>query len=206
MGSSSGCAIFETFSDAIQFLVEARGCGKMSHVLDDFLMVSANKPQSDVRLSCFLSLCELLGIPVVCEKTDSRTCITFLGITLDTIKMEARLPQDKLAKCLHLVNMYRGLNKITIKQLESLTGLLNFACKVIRLGRPFLRRLYSLLEGFRGQVPFFKVRLSAGTKEDLRMWDLFHQEYMASPGFYLPGSTHNKPCPYKWQLMTPVGH
>ncbi len=32
MGLRSGCAIFETFSNAIQFLAETRGCGRMSHV------------------------------------------------------------------------------------------------------------------------------------------------------------------------------
>ncbi len=100
------CGVLDTLSDAIQFLAEAKVCGKMSHVLDDFLMVSPNKSQSDVRLLCFLSLCELLGIPVVCEKMESGTCIIFLSITLDTIKMEARLPQDKLAKYLRLVNTY----------------------------------------------------------------------------------------------------
>ncbi len=153
MGSRSGCAIFESFSEAIQFLAEARGCGKMSHVLDDFLMVSANKHISDSRLSAFLSLCRLLGIPVVVKKTKSGTCLVFLGITLDTIKMEARLPQDKLHKFLRLVCSYRQLQKISIKQLESLTGLLNFACKVIRPGRPFLRRLYNLMEGIRRMLP-----------------------------------------------------
>ncbi len=139
----------------------------------------------------FLSLCDLLGIPVVCEKTQSSTCIIFLGITLDTINMEARLPQDKLDKCLYLINTYRCLNKISIKQLESLTVLLNFACKVVHPGRPFIRRLYSLLEGFRWRVPFFKIRLTAGAKEDLRMWDLFLQQYN-SITLFLPSTTHSQ--------------
>ncbi len=200
MGSRSGCAISETFSDAIQLLAEARGCGKMNHVLDDFLMVSAIKSQSDVRLSCFLSLCELLGIPVVCEKTESGTCIIFLCITLDTIKMEARLPQDKLAKCLRLVNTYRGLNKITINQLESLTGLLNFACKVIHP--------YTLAGPSSGDsTAFWNVSEDGshsskyGSQQERRKISgcgiCSFKNTMASPCFYLLGSTHNKPCPYK---------
>ncbi len=78
MGSRSGCAIFKSYSEAIQFLAEARGYGKMSHVLDDFLMVSVNKDTSDARLSTFLSMCRLLGIPVVLEKTESGTFSNFL--------------------------------------------------------------------------------------------------------------------------------
>ncbi len=71
MGSRSGYAIFKAFSHAIQFLSEARGCEDMSHVLDDFLMISPDKHISDNRLSRFLALCELLGIPVLWEKTES---------------------------------------------------------------------------------------------------------------------------------------
>ncbi len=189
MGSRSGCAIFDSFSETIQFLAEARGCGKMSHVLDDFLMVSANKDTSDARLSTFLSMCHLLGIPVVLEKTESGTCLTFLGITLDTVKMEARLPQDKLLKCLRLVRSYRQLQKISIKQLESLTGLLNFACRVIRPGRPFLHRLYNFMEGIRRRLSFFKLRLNAGAKEDLRMWEIFLKSYNGVTMF-LPPNAH----------------
>ncbi len=191
IGSRSGSAIFEAFSHAIQFLLEARGWGDMSHVLDDFLMVSPDKHISDNRLSRFLALCELLGIPVVWEKTESGTCIIFLGITLDTIKMEARLPQEKLDKCLRLITAYRQLQKISVKQLESLTGLLNFACKVIHPGRPFLRRLYNLMEGFRRRLPFYKLCLTAGAKEDLRMLDIFLRQFNGVTMF-LPTSIHTQ--------------
>ncbi len=161
----------------------------MSHVLDDFLMVSVNKHTSDARLSTFLSLCRLLGIPVVFKKNESGTCLTFLRITLDTIKMETRLPLDKLQKCLCLVHSYRQLQKISIKQLENLMGLLNFACKVIRPGRLFLRRLYNLMEGIRRRLHFFKLRLNAGATEDLRMCELFLQSYN-SITMFLPPTTH----------------
>ncbi len=156
MGFRSCCAIFESFSEAIQFPAEAQGCGNMSHVLDDFLMVSARKRVSDGKLSAFLSLCRLLGIHVVVEKIESATCLIFLDITLDTIRIEARLPQDKLQKCLRLIRSYIQLQKISIKQLESLTGLLNFACKLVRPGQPFLHRLYNLIEGMRRRLPFLQ--------------------------------------------------
>ncbi len=186
MGSRSGCVIFETFSETIHILAEARGCGNM----DDFLMVSDNKQISDGKLSTFLSLCRLLGIPVVVEKTESRTCLLFLGITLDTIKMEARLPQDKLQKSLCLVRLYRQLQKISIKQLESLTGLLNFAYKVIRTRKPFLRRLYNLMEGIRCRLHFFKIRINAVAEEDLQMCELFLQSYNGVTLFLPPHHPH----------------
>jgi hypothetical protein len=56
----------------------------------------------------------------------------------------------------------QAAKKISVKELESLTGLLNFACKVVVPGRPFLLHLYQLLWGVSRQVSFLKLRLSKG--------------------------------------------
>ncbi len=92
MGSRSGCAIFETFSEALQYLAQWKGCGDMCHVLDHFLMVSRTDETADSRLWTFLCLCSHQGVPVVADKTEKGNCIAFLGVTLDTIRMEPRLP------------------------------------------------------------------------------------------------------------------
>ncbi len=89
----------------------------------------------------FLGLCKDLDIPVVEDKTEKGACIVLMGVTLDSIKMEARQPQDKLDCCLLLVLEYLARSHIMVSQLESLTELLNFACQVVAPGRPFLRRL-----------------------------------------------------------------
>ncbi len=149
MGSRLGCAILETFSEALQHLAPWKGCGNMCHVLDDFLMVSMGDEVAETRLRTFLGLCEELGIPVVVEKTEKGQCIEFLGVTLDTVKMEARLPRDKLDRYIILVRTYQSRGHITVSELESLTGLLNFACRVVAPGRPFLRRLYNLSAGMK---------------------------------------------------------
>ncbi len=118
--------------------------------------------------------------------------LVFLGITLDSIRMEARLPQDTLQKCLHLVRSYRQLQKISIKKLKSLKGLLNLTCNVVRLGKPFLCLLYNLMEGMIHRLPFLKIRLNAGAKEDLRRWELFLQDYNGVTMFLPPTTlTHS---------------
>ncbi len=153
MGSRLGCAIFETFSEALQHLAKWQGCGDMCHVLDNFLMVIKDGTLAGEQLRIFLGLCKNLGIPVVEDKMDKGACIVFLGMTLDSIKMETRLPQDKLDCCLPLVQEYLARSDITVSQLESLTGLLNFACRVVAPGRPFLRRLYRVKEGMKKDCP-----------------------------------------------------
>ena len=55
--------------------------------------------------------------------------------------------------------------------MQSLTGLLNFACSVIAPGRAFLRRLIDLTVGI--QCPHHLIRLSKDVKEDLKVWQSF---------------------------------
>ena len=67
--------------------------------------------------------------------------IRFLGIHIDTVKMELRLPADKLFKLLELLKFYINKRKASKKELESLAGVLAHCCKVIHGGRTFSRRV-----------------------------------------------------------------
>ena len=58
--------------------------------------------------------------------------------------------------------------KTTLRGLQSISGLLNFACAVVLPGRPFLRRLIDRTLGV--AAPHFRLRLTSGMLEDLRMW------------------------------------
>ncbi|KAI8516952.1 hypothetical protein Bbelb_055330 [Branchiostoma belcheri] len=70
--------------------------------------------------------------------------MSFLGIELDTIVMEARLPLDKLEKCRDQLASFLQLGSATLRQIQSLAGLLNHVCQVVPPGRAFLRRLIDL--------------------------------------------------------------
>ena len=75
--------------------------------------------------------------------------LIFAGIELDFSRMEARLPRDKIEKCLTAIRHLFSRKKVKLKGLQSLIGLLNFACSVIIPGRVFLRRLINLTMGIR---------------------------------------------------------
>lgn len=46
-----------------------------------------------------LELCSQLGFPVATEKVEGpSTVLTFLGIEIDSVKQEVRLPADKLSR------------------------------------------------------------------------------------------------------------
>ena len=173
MGCSSSCKTFELFSTAIEWVAQHKlhiEC--ILHLLDDFLIVSPTEDLCKRQLELFLMCCNYLGIPMAPEKTlGPSTTITFAGIELDSVEMEARLPQNKLDKCKELISEFLKRRKVTLKEIQSLTGLLNFACAVVVPGRAFLRRLIDLTLGIRS--PHFFIRISKEVKEDLKVWQHF---------------------------------
>lgn len=101
MGCSISCSKFESFSTALEWIACKKfGIPRMVHILDDFLFIGP--PNSSIcgsSLKQFISMCDVLSIPIRSEKTEGpATTIVFLGIELDTCFMEARLPDDEIQK------------------------------------------------------------------------------------------------------------
>ena len=68
------------------------------HYLDDFLIMGPPlSPTCSAHPTTIMEVCSQLGIPLALEKLEGPTqSLTFLGITLDTHRMESPLPPDKL--------------------------------------------------------------------------------------------------------------
>ena len=92
-------------------------------------------------------------------------------IVLDSDRMEARLPPDKVQRLTSCFTEFKGRRSCTLKELQSLIGSLNFACKVIPPGRPFLQRMIQLTRNV--SLPHHRIKLSKGFFKDLRMWEDF---------------------------------
>ena len=141
------------------------------HLLDDFLIIAKSESLCEDQLPLFLELYSYLGIPIAPEKTCGHaTTLSFAGIELDSV-YEARLPLGKIDKCLSLIANFLTRKKVTLKEIQSLTGMLNFACSVVVPGRAFLRRLIDLTVGVHS--PHQYVRINKEVKADLRLWHSF---------------------------------
>ena len=103
------------------------------------------------------------------------TSLTFLGITLDTRKMEIRLPSEKLQRIKIILQEWLGHKKATKRQILSLVGLLQHATKVIRCGRTFVTRLYTTAAKIKEM--HFYTRLNAEFRSDLMWWHAFIQAW-----------------------------
>ena len=137
------------------------------HYLDDFITIGPpDTAQCGTNMQKLCELCAKLGILVATEKTlCPTTCLTFLGIEVDTIQLEICLPQDKLQRVKQMINDWMGQKAARRHELESLLGLLQHAVKVVSLGRRFVRRTIQTLTGVKKRD--HHVRLGAEMHLDL---------------------------------------
>ena len=173
MGAGSSCAVFERFSTALQHIAE-QVCKvhRCIHVLDDFLFISTGYNACRQDMSSFISLCESAGVPIAHDKTAGPAqVLEFLGITIDVPGQCARLPNDKVERCRALLEGANTSRHVTLVHLQQLVGHLNFACRAVVPGRPFLAAMYSVMKKI--SKPHHKARLSALAKQDLVIWSSF---------------------------------
>ena len=176
-GSSRSCALFQKFSNALQFLTEylAKKRRSVSNYLDDFLFIAATLEICNYLMETFLDLCMQINCPVSDEKTVwASQLIVFLGILLDGKNFLLMLPQDKCEKAKAMLQWMIGKKSATVKELQKLTGTLNFLTKAIFAGRTFTRRMYAkssatTREGKRLK-PYHHVRLDNEFKSDCQIW------------------------------------
>ena len=190
MGCASSCRTFEMFSTAIEWVAKKHlSMPHLIHILDDYLMAAPTFHQCRINLDRFLSLCAYLGVPMAPEKTvGPENVLAFAGIELDTLRMEARLPRDKTEKCKTLVSTFLRRKKVTLREIQSLVGLLNFACSVVVPGRAFLRRLIDLTRGVKS--PHHFIRLNKSSKADLVLWQSFLDDFNGR-SFFLNDAWHD---------------
>ena len=169
-GLRSAPKVFNAVADALEWIMQKHGILHTLHYLDDFLFLERDHCGRILQLA--LQICEELGVPVAPEKVKGPLpVLEFLGIILDSDKMELRLPVDKLSRLQCMVSQWSHRKSCTKRELLSLIGHLSHACKVIKPGRPFLRRLIEL--STIAKELHHHVRLNLATRSDLHWWKLF---------------------------------
>lgn len=176
-GSRSSPKIFDTLSTAICWIaINNYGIHDFLHLLDDFLAIDGPGTDGDQTMSLILFIFNKLCVPIAPHKTVGPTTeLEYLGITLDTNKMEARLPADKLERLMGLVRRFLSKRTCVKRQALSLLGHLTFACRVVIPGRSFISRLLEATRGAKELHHF--VTLNQECRKDLLMWHTFLNDW-----------------------------
>ena len=172
-GSRSSPKIFDTISQAICWIASNNyNIKNILHLLDDFLVIVPHDANAQVTMETFLSIFDVLGIPLSLKKTAGPcNIIEYLGIYLDSDKMEARLPKEKIVRIQQIIESFRTRSSCTKRELLSLLGHLNFACRVIIPGRSFVSYLIALSTTVKKL--HHHVKISQECRRDLDMWSDF---------------------------------
>ena len=176
-GLRSAPKLFNILADLLSWIAQNAGVSYLIHYLDDYLTMGP--PASAIcqrNLDIFISLCADLGVPLASEKLEGpSTSLSFLGIILDTDRMEIRLPSDKLIRMKALLQTWIPRKKASKREILSLVGTLQHATKVIRPGRAFVARMYSTAAKLRKM--HFITRLNVAFRSDLLWWHTFLQSW-----------------------------
>ena len=97
--------------------------------------------------------------------------LVFLGIELDTVGLQLRLPSEKLVHIEALIQSWPCKKVASKGELQSLIGHLSHAATVVKPGRTFMRHLIKASKVSK-QASLW-VHLNINCRADLAWWELF---------------------------------
>jgi hypothetical protein len=169
-GSRSSPKLYDQLATVVAWILENKyNVTPLLHLLDDFLCVCPPGSDPQHLMDTMLSVFGKLGIPLSAKKTVGPVnTLEYLGVELCTKSMMARLPENKLVRMRQIVTSFLGRASCTKRELLSLLGHLQFACRVITVGRAFTARLLKASTTVK-KLNYF-VKLNQECRKDLHMW------------------------------------
>ena len=176
-GLRSAPKLFNILADLLAWMANQHNVSFLIHYLDDFLtMGPPSSPTCQRNLDTLVQICTYLGVPLALEKVEGpSTALPFLGIVLDTTRMEARLPEEKLSRLKEEVSQWVVRTDARKQEILSLVGSLQHTTKVVRYGRAFVSRMYATAAKLKNL--HYHTRLNLEFCSDLCWWDTFLTEW-----------------------------
>ena len=131
----------------------------------------------------FSDMCQYIGVPIATDKISyANTVVKFLGVKLNGMDRHLQITEEKRNKALNQLNLVIGKRTVTVKQIQELTGLLNFLAKIVVPGRLFTRRMYRRIsQKTRKLLQHHHVSLDKEFKSDAKIWKKFLEETETYP-------------------------
>lgn len=176
-GNRASCFLYEKFSRALAHVYASRAGQEGVSYLDDSLQIGDGESETNRYLGIFLDICSAINMPIAEDKSVPATpIIIFLGTRLNALRKTIEVPENKVLKALTQIDTFLSAKKVTVLQIQCLTGLLNFFCRAIVPGRAFTRRLYAAYAG-NCLRQHYHVRVTNEMRLDLTMWKSFLRQH-----------------------------
>jgi hypothetical protein len=184
-GLRSAVRIFQGVAELILRILRVR-CTDIKHLIrfdmsyiDDSACVAATKAAAAKWLKNWKILMLDLGMPWQESKIVPPTkLIELLGIMVCSRTLTMFVHESRVQKALQLMQTFERSNGLTLKQVQSIMGHLNFIAQVVRFARLFLRGLAIMIKELnasfrqRGLLPGpnSRMQLTRRVKIDFAIW------------------------------------
>jgi hypothetical protein len=204
-GSRSSPKLFDMLSEAIVWIAEHNyGIEKMLHLLDDFFVVDVTKEDGQRTKALISLLFNRIKVPLSTQKTIGPVQeIDYLGITLDSRRMEARLPPEKIARISEMIKTLLNRRKCKKRELLSVLGHISFASRVILPGRSFVHYLFNLTTYVRSLESH--VTINRQGQLELEMWHSHLNEWNGTFFFLDPKITNSTDFDFATDASSTIG-
>lgn len=174
MGLRSAALACQRTIDAITYMYQQMDYQVINY-LDDF--GGAESPEKAEKAFKTLGrLFQQLGVEESLEKAVGPTTrMVFLGIMLDTKKMQLEVPKDRLVEIQQLVREWQAKQKAFRREIESLLGKLKFVSQCVKSSKVFVTRILEKLR--ESQERNVQLVLDNEFKKDLLWWEKFIERY-----------------------------
>ena len=144
MGGRSSARCCQIVTTAVVYVYTKMGYFAINY-LDD--LGGAEEPEhAETAFNNLRTLLENFGLQEAVEKAcPPTTCMVFLGVEVNSIEMTLSIPEQKWLEICKVLTMWKGKQTASLKEVQELAGLLNFACRCIRPGRIYLARILNFL-------------------------------------------------------------
>ena len=189
-GLRTGPCYFNAISCFIADVLKEKGI-RMVNYLDDFITLGGTIDECLSAQNTVINLLRHLGFYVSWNKVTSPSRVTtYLGIQIDSEKMELSLPQGKLDTLRSILSKHISARYISKKNLESLNGLVSHCAQVTQGGRTYCRRFYNLQKELNAKR-LKRILIPSYVRADLKWWNdlclIFNGVCtFKRPSYYLP--------------------
>lgn len=175
-GLATAPFIFNLFAEGLHWILQSwLHWDLLDHYLDDFMLIIPASPYiqsiTQSASSGYIAITDLLGIPRNDSKDECGTVVAVLGYEVDTSTFTLRVPYPKLVEAYRTTADILGKASISLYEAESLAGFLGFCAPAVKLGRVFMRSLWSFIAAMpEGRSKFIRRRIPTDLRYDLIWW------------------------------------
>ena len=181
-GLKSSCHLWERYATAANWMLrQLLKIPTIMHYVDDWFMAETTSSKCRETMNQVDHLFNDLGLTIASEKTAGPTTkLTFLGIQINSEDMSISIDQERVDSITTLLHTWQQRKTCSLKQLQSLIGVLSFASCVVAHGRTFVHHLRTLMQQHLDtdqNTDESSINISTEAHEDIQWWLKFMNKW-----------------------------